>query len=296
MELIDKKQEILNFTLPSSQSEDKQYTRVLLQLFGYAGHGKSAFVNSCFYTLGTEEYQMHANTGSSDNIITTDRKAYKLTDTITIVDNRGFGKMGKNEEAIAYAQLGHFLPLDEKVEWTEDFVQIMSQVEDSDRTPNYTDFLAPIFVYSMKIQMPKEQVEEVQKFFMNCRDMTGVFPIVVLTNKLKKCGNNLEEAFRNAGAEVVIAIENYTSEDHIKTRGRCADIQEVICNALKDVQFRLEQPRDPMEERLKRKKILLKFAYESVVEELKSKAKEHEYERLKALADKSWFKRFPYGK
>lgn len=144
--------------------------------------------------------------------------------------------------------------------------------------------------------MPKEQVEEVQKFFMICRDMTGVFPIVVLTNKLNKLCNNLEEIFKSAGAEAVIAIENYTSEDHMKTRGRCADIQEVICNALKDVQFLLEQPRDSMKERLQRKKFLLKFAYESVVEELKSKAKENEYERLKVLADKSWFKRFPYGK
>lgn len=239
---------------------------------------------------------MHANTGSSGSIITTDRKAYKLTDTITIVDNRGFGKKGKNEEAIAYAQLGNFLPLDKKVEWTEDFVQIMSQVEDSDLTPNYTDFLVPIFVYSMKIQMPEEQVKEVKTFFMNCRDMTGVFPIVVLTNKLNKLCNNLEETFKSVGAEVVIAIENYTSEDHMKTRGRSADIQEVICNALKDVRFRLEQPRNPLEERLKRKKFLLKFAYESVVEELKSKAKENEYERLKVLADKNWFNKFPYGK
>ncbi|XP_077350280.1 uncharacterized protein LOC144000360 isoform X3 [Lithobates pipiens] len=148
----------------------------------------------------------------------------------------------------------------------------------------------------MKNSLPQEQVKEVKTFFKNCCDMTGVFPIVVLTNKLNKCCNNLEEAFRSAGAEVVRAIENYTSEDHMKTRGRSTDIQEVICNALIDVRFRLEQPHEPMKERLRRKKFLLKFAYESVVEELKSKAKENEYERLKALADKNWFKKFPYGK
>ncbi|CAI9545467.1 unnamed protein product [Staurois parvus] len=42
---------IMNFSLDEGDLGSQGYTRVLLQLFGYTGHGKSAFINSCKYVL-----------------------------------------------------------------------------------------------------------------------------------------------------------------------------------------------------------------------------------------------------
>lgn len=304
MDAAEVKQYILNYRLPENPSMNEKYTRVLLQLFGYAGHGKSAFVNSCIYTLGTGAFRVHAQTGSSGNIITTKRNAYKLTDTITIVDNRGFGRKIGAEEAVVYAQLGHFLPLNEDVKPINNFLHIMSQVEDSDLTPNYTDFIVPIFVYSAKNVMPEQQVEEVRTFCKNCRDMTGVVPIVVLTHKSHRNYEDLVGKFKRVEAEQVLAVENYTREDNLKTRGRCTDIQGVIMNALKDVEFRLQHLPEPITERIKRKKFLLTFVYNftlrdvvtETTEKAKQQAKKEEFDRLKNLADKNWFGKFPYDK
>ncbi|XP_072272849.1 uncharacterized protein [Pyxicephalus adspersus] len=295
MDSSDNKAAIFNFSLPQGQA----YTRVLLQLFGYAGHGKSAFVNSCIYTLGNETFRIYARTGSSGTIITLKRNSYNLTDTITIVDNRGFGKKEDAEEAVVYAQLGNFLPLNQDVMPTDDFFKIMSQVEASDLEPNYSDFIVPIFVYSVKLSMPEHQVQEIQRFFRNCKNMTGVVPIVVLTHKSHRSYRDLEEKFRRAGAEAVMAIENYTPEDNMKTRGRCTDIQNVILHALNDVKFHLKERRNPIKERVERKKLVLNFAFEAAVKKIKDataeKAKNDEYQRLKCLADKSWIGKFPYG-
>ncbi|KAM3919299.1 uncharacterized protein RB166_013988 [Leptodactylus fuscus] len=293
MEGEDRRSRILQFRVGNNSSAENGYTRVLLQLFGYMGHGKSTFINSCIYTLGNGAYEMRARGSQSDETHTTARLAYRLTDCITIVDNRGYNKMEDNETGVMYAQLGHFLPLNQEVEWEKDFLKILSKVEESDVTPNYSDFIVPIYVHSVKNNMTEEEFSYVKEFFKNCRDMTGVYPIVVLTNKLSGPYSHLEGKFKEIGAEQVYAIENYTEDDHIKTRGRCDDMQAIIENALKDVKFRLEQPRDPVKERIERKKFVLKFAYQFSVAKKEEEAAKKEKARLKEKFDQMWFKRFP---
>lgn len=80
--------------------------------------------------------------------------------------------------------------------------------------------------------------------------------------------------FKEVGAEQVHVVENYTINDNMKTRGRCNDLQVIIENALKDAKFRMEQQRDPVMERIKRKKIVLKFAYEFTVAKKRKKLQE----------------------
>ncbi|KAM3918965.1 uncharacterized protein RB166_013709 [Leptodactylus fuscus] len=251
---------------------------------------------------------MKAQASQSDHTQTMERLAYDLTDCITIVDNRGYGKMGDNETGEMYAQLGNFLPLNQEVEWEKDFLKILSKVEESDKTPNYSDFIVPIYVYSFFTVSSKNfsfdllsvtfdiqlwELRNVKEFFKNCRDMTGVYPIVVLTNKLSGPYSHLKGKFKEIGAEQVYAIENYTEEDHIKTRGRCDDMQAIIENALKDATFRMEQPRDPVKERIERKKFVLKFAYQYSVEEKEKEAARREKTRLKEKAKDMWFGRLP---
>ncbi|XP_077113655.1 uncharacterized protein LOC143768934 isoform X1 [Ranitomeya variabilis] len=226
MDNQERRRQILLFDVEKNSLEGNGYKRVLLQLFGFAGHGKSSFINSCIYTLQDGIFKVKATAAADDVTHTTKRLAYKLTDCITLVDNRGHVKMLDSETGEIYAQL-------------------------------------------------------------------GVYPIVVLTNKLSARYTELASKFKETGVEQIHVVENYTVSDNLKTRGRCNDLQVIIENALKDTKFRMEQKRDPIKERIDRKKFLLKFAYQFTVAEKEKEAVKKEKARLKALASKMWFGRFP---
>ncbi|XP_053326560.1 uncharacterized protein LOC128501188 isoform X2 [Spea bombifrons] len=149
------------------------YNRVLLQLFGYLGHGKSSFINSCKFVLDGE-YKIIAEAGIKDGGLTMERKSYRVTDSITLVDNRGFGFMNDFEKIEIYAQLGNFLPLDETVVWREDFGEIMGRIEDADMDPNYSDYTVPVFIYSVQKMIHTEEESEVKRFLKACQEMTGL--------------------------------------------------------------------------------------------------------------------------
>lgn len=91
--------------IQSYQLPTGRFDRILIQLFGFTGHGKSSFVNSCLYILGNGRFQDKAGEGVSHGGKTMERKAYELSDAITIVDNRGFAKLGAPEAWEIYAQL-----------------------------------------------------------------------------------------------------------------------------------------------------------------------------------------------
>ncbi|XP_071971243.1 uncharacterized protein [Engystomops pustulosus] len=298
MDVQERRKYIQQFTVNSVAENGCK--RILIQLFGLMGHGKSSLINSCIYTLGDKEYEMKVEASGSDGSHTTERITYQLTECITMVDNRGFQYMADNEFGQVYAQLGNFFPLNQKVEWKKDFVELMSKVEDSDATPNYSDFIVPIFVHSAKSVMSDTEISSVKTFFSGCKNMTGVYPIVVLTHRLSKTDSNLEGKFRRTGAEQILEVENYTGRDNIKTRGRCSDLLAVIENALRDVKFRIEQNWNPVTERIKRKKFLLKFMHDFAIAEKEKEAvkkvqeaRRNEYNRLKEKASNMWFARFP---
>ncbi|KAM8962450.1 uncharacterized protein RCH25_037994 [Pelodytes ibericus] len=257
---------IQSFSLDDCALGSQGYNRVLLQLFGYAGHGKSSFINSCKFALDGQ-YEMIAEAGETTDggAYTMERRSYKLTDTITIVDNRGFGTMDKFEAIEIYGQLGNFLPLDEKVEWRKDFGSVMGRIEDAGIDPNHTDFIVPIFIYSVCKTMSDREESEVKTFLRTVRNMTGIFPIVVLTYKTSENYFKVEKKFKCLGAEGVFALENYTEKDHLQTRGRHTDILNILKSALDDVKFYMEHKKDPVRERVERKKFLLKMCHSNVM-------------------------------
>ncbi|CAI9541107.1 unnamed protein product [Staurois parvus] len=55
MDIRELRANIMNFSLDEGNLGSQGYTRVLLQLFGYTGHGKSSFINSCKYVLENGE-------------------------------------------------------------------------------------------------------------------------------------------------------------------------------------------------------------------------------------------------
>eukprot|EP00079_Xenopus_tropicalis_P030333 XP_012826258.1 PREDICTED: uncharacterized protein LOC101733995 [Xenopus tropicalis] len=270
-----------NFSLDHCPLGNQGYNRVLLQLFGFTGHGKSALINSLMYVLNAGKYEVHAKSGviSSGGAVTMERIAYGLTATITVVDNRGLGRMNEFERGMIYAQLGNFMPLNEKVEWTDSYEDFVSQLEDSGLDPNYTDFIVPVFVYKVPAPLSEQEGSEIRAFFKNCRNLTGVFPIVVLTFKTSGDYFEVEKKFRCLGAEVVVAVENYSEEDQLQTLGRNTDFLNLLKSALDHVTFRMGNPRNPKEERIERKKFLLKYVHDIAMAESIEKEKMKQEDR-----------------
>ncbi|OCT64717.1 hypothetical protein XELAEV_18045814mg [Xenopus laevis] len=259
---------IQRFSLDNCALGNQGYNRVLLQLFGYMGHGKSSLINSCKYVLDDGEYHIHANALASHTSVTFNRTAYPLTDTITIVDNRGCSTFNAYETGEIYAQLGNFIPLNEKVEWTNNYEQMIDRLEDSEMDPNFTDFTIPVFVY-------RGEKKETKEFIDNCQKMTGVFPIVVLTHKT--CGDFIqaEKEFLLMGVETVIKIENYTEENHGRTQGRHKEILNFLYSVLEDVNFQMRYLRNPRKERIERKKFLLNFLHNREMKQKEEQMRRH---------------------
>ncbi|XP_077128221.1 uncharacterized protein LOC143784182 [Ranitomeya variabilis] len=257
---------------------DQGYSRVLLQIFGYIGHGKSSFINSCKYVMEEgEEFIECAIAGEDHKTMTMERKAYALTKNITIVDNRGCIIMGSFQRAEIYAQLGNFLPIGEKVEWMKDYTDLMYKLEDAALNPNYSDFIVPILIYSAKCRFGEGEKQELQELLNNCVKMTGVFPIIVITNKTSGDFMEAEKMFKQMGAEDIISIENYTKKDHIKTRGKTNDILKVIHSALENVKYRLEaKERNPQKDWVQRKKFMLEYIHKAEMEKKQDEMRREE--------------------
>ncbi|XP_053550090.1 uncharacterized protein LOC128641576 [Bombina bombina] len=272
---------ISNFSLDSCTPHGNQgYNRVLLQLFGFAGHGKSSYINSCKYVVDGGDYKVYASVAEHKEApCTMTRNAYELTGTITLVDNRGCVTMNKDETAEIYLQLGNFLPVDCKVSWERGFSGVMKTILASERDGQFTDFIVPIFVYSVEKSIADQEVEELKQLLRHAQEITGVLPTVVLTHETNENLAHVKEKFRQMGVRNIFPVENYTKEDHLKTRGKHETILWCLSEICKDVQFRMEERRDPTEEKIQRKEFLFTFAHERELEKQRL-----ESERLAAAA------------
>ncbi|OCT61895.1 hypothetical protein XELAEV_18047926mg [Xenopus laevis] len=148
MEQIEnEKQNIVNYTL----DEQHGYTRILVQLFGSTGHGKSSLINSFIYSLQGGKFQTAAQVNVDEGQesfggLTTVRTSHQLTNSITVVDNRGFGKMDNYETGEIYAQLANILQLDEVVAFDQNtFLKTVTKVVCAEM--NCTDLIVPLYVY-----------------------------------------------------------------------------------------------------------------------------------------------------
>ncbi|KAM4609556.1 uncharacterized protein O3C94_022740 [Discoglossus pictus] len=260
MEIEQLKEYITNFSLDNCKPHGNQgYNRVLLQLFGYLGHGKSSFINTCKYILDESEFQVLADAGASQGGKTTKRIPYELTDTITMVDNRGCSTMNAYETGEIFAQLGNFVPLNVEVNWQTGYTDIMSRMEES---KNYSDFIVPIFVYSVKKGIADEEVPEIKNLLDYARDLTGIVPIVVLTHKTQGNLTNVEAKFNNIGIDHIFKLENFTKKSELKIRSRHEEVLKFLREVLKDVEYRMRDKRDPLRERVERKKRVLLFVHD----------------------------------
>ncbi|XP_075174775.1 uncharacterized protein LOC142245714 [Anomaloglossus baeobatrachus] len=266
------RQYIRNFRPANGFQGNQGYSRVLLQLFGYTGHGKSSFINSCKYVLDDGPYTAHAKVaGSEEKPETMIRKAYELTENIILVDNRGCAKLSKDETGEIYAQLGNFLPLGCEVKWCSEYEDMVNIVLSADFVDRSADFIVPVFVYSASTQITSAEESELKDILTKARNITGLFPTVVLTRKLSEHLHDIQEKFRMMGVENIFPVENYTAEDHRKTRGKHEGILKCLYEIVRDVEFKIEERRDPGKEKLERKRILLQFAHNRDLEKVQEK-------------------------
>ncbi|KAM4631869.1 uncharacterized protein O3C94_018445 [Discoglossus pictus] len=217
----------------SYKPESKVYHRILIQLFGFSGHGKSSFVNSCMYVVGKENFKDHAGEAQSYGAKTIDRRGYKLTDSITIVDNRGFGKMDSFETWQIYAQLCNFVPLNQYVTWEENPEKLMEQLLQMEEA--VPDLIVPVLVYSAEQNLSDRDSEHIKKFLKNAQKLTEILPFIIITKKLKGNAECLKQKFQHLGMEYIYTLENYILSDNVAIRGRHMDILTFLYNVLEIV-------------------------------------------------------------
>ncbi|XP_068102742.1 uncharacterized protein [Hyperolius riggenbachi] len=271
---------ILNFSLDKCKLGSQGYNRVLLQLFGFTGHGKSSLINSCKYVVENGPYREYATVaGSDERPETMTRSSYPLTSTITLVDNRGCVRMNKDETGEIYAQLGNFLPLDKDVTWQSGFEGTLRRLLLSELEDRSADLLVPIFVYSAQTRISSTQFYELKEFLDKARKITGLDPVVVITHELSGNFEEVMKKFREMGVKNRFPLENYTKEDHLKTRGKHESILKCLFEVIKDVEFRMGLKRDPNREKMERKEIIITFLHEREKEKAEQEAQQRAQER-----------------
>ncbi|XP_069838493.1 alpha-taxilin-like [Dendropsophus ebraccatus] len=264
------RQFIQSFSFDHCKSGNQGFDRILIQLFGLLGHGKSSFINTCIYVWEDGEFQNWSKSRGGDGGKTTERIPYQLTGNITLVDNRGCAKMDDHETGEIYAQLGNLLPLGKTVEWSKGF-GLAERIVRAEKQVKTSDFIVPVFVHSVTKETRKEEKEELKIMFHTAQKLTGVFPIVVLTHKTSGALTETEGMFRDIGVDRIFSFENYTREDHMKIRGKHEGVLNFLCEVIKDAQFRVDQPRDPLKEMKERKQYVLNYNIESAKKEERMK-------------------------
>ncbi|XP_073502151.1 uncharacterized protein [Phyllobates terribilis] len=276
---------IKNFSL--QDCNNKGFSRVLLQLFGYLGHGKSSFINTCKYVLDDTEFKTYADSEDKQGGNTTERITYELTDTLTLVDNRGCSIMNEYETGEIFAQLGNLLPLNQTVSWSKG-IGLVDRIVEAERYVQTSDFIYPIFVYSVKKGLCNDEALEIKELLTTARNLTGICPVVVLTHKTDSNLRDVRAKFEDMDVERIFALENFTLEDHLKTRGKHEDVLKLYIEVIKDIEYRMERFSSPEDEREKRKQFVLKFVYEREMrkKEQEVERKLREEARLREMKDR----------
>ncbi|KAM5151635.1 uncharacterized protein ACMZJ9_009868 [Mantella aurantiaca] len=262
MDIKELRQAINNFSFDTCKNGNQGFNRILIQLFGMLGHGKSSFINTCLCVWESCEYKNRANADEQDGGSTTERIPYELTSNIMVVDNRGLPTLDGYGSGEIFAQLGNLLPLGKQVDWSPGST-LVDKIIQSEKSVKDSDFIVPVFVHSVKYIPHINEITELKSMLHTARNLTGICPIVVLTHRYKGHITAFRSLFRDMGFETIFAFENYTFNDQFKTKRRHEEVLKFLHEVIKDVQFRMEyQIHNPMREMQKRKQFVLHYVHE----------------------------------
>ncbi|XP_073490837.1 uncharacterized protein [Aquarana catesbeiana] len=279
MDMDELRQAIDNFSFDRCKGGNKGFNRILIQLFGLMGHGRSTFINTCIYVWQDGEYQSWAEANAGESAVTWKRLPYKLTNNITLVDNRGLHSYTIGD---IYAQLGNLLPLGQAVQGTRGF-ELLDRIFKSEKLVKYSDFIVPVYVHSVGHPIFPDEMNELKNIFQAAGRLTGIYPIVVLTHKNSGFLTTVESSFRDMGVEKIFALENYTPEDHLKTRGRHEEVMKFLYEVIKNAKFRVEHETcDPVKHMHENTQFVMNYVHER-----EKKMEQENLEKRKAF-ERTW--------
>ncbi|KAM4023967.1 uncharacterized protein ACNLHF_024935 [Anomaloglossus baeobatrachus] len=253
------------------------FTRVCLQLFGLEGDGKSSLINSCLCVVHNLPFSNEAGSGTSAEPFTTTREEYKLTDTVYIVDNRGLNNVTKDARLEVSAQLRNLRSMS-RVDWEFEYERTVNQLEE--RCNHHSvDFIVPVLVRSVDRLFSKKIADEFSPLLRDAFEITGIFPIVVLTKHRGRNTAEIKKLIEDLGPQQIFHLDNYTTTN----ASRSADTD---CKVLKFLQVCLQEADRGIQRKQKRNVQweLLKQATDQIKAEMK-RQKELEKEELDRKED-----------
>ncbi|KAM4024246.1 uncharacterized protein ACNLHF_025173 [Anomaloglossus baeobatrachus] len=218
------------------------YQRVSLQLFGMLGHGKSSLVNSCVCVVKNEEYHNVAGAGTSQGGLTIRRHEHELTEALVIVDNRGFTKLATEEILEACAQLRSLRDIGE-VTWEKDNLEVTLERLPHKYTDRPADFILPVLVFRGNYILTEENSCDFEKLITNSFRITGVHPIVVITNCNVNNREEMKNKFGKLGVTKKICLENYTENNCERTEEKDQRILEFLNMCIQEAERGLRMRR-----------------------------------------------------
>ncbi|XP_063285624.1 uncharacterized protein LOC134571353 [Pelobates fuscus] len=227
-----------------------RFTKICIQLFGMAGHGKSSLINSCVCVMSEQPYANVAGAGRPENPNTMERKEFKLLNKVYIIDNRGVVKLNKEEINEITAQMNQLRKLG-KVEWGENLLKNPEYIVEKFTDPP-SEIVVPVFVYSVAYGWSEKRKDELKPFLEWAFNMTDISPIIVLT----KCKNvdleKLHKQFRDLGANYVIPVENYTPTDNVRTPEKDKNILKFLDVCVREADRSIYLNKNPQEQFLEK--------------------------------------------
>ncbi|XP_073504747.1 uncharacterized protein [Phyllobates terribilis] len=185
------------------------FTRLCLQLFGLEGDGKSSLINSCLCVVHNFPFSNDAGAGTSAEPFTKTRKEYKLTDTVYIADNRGLEKVTNDARLEISAQFRN-LRSTSRVDWEFELERTVNQLEE--RTNHHAmDFIVPVLVCSLDNAFSQSVVNEFSPLLRDAFEITGIFPIVVLTKHNGRSAALAQKKIEDLGPQHIFLLDNYTT-------------------------------------------------------------------------------------
>ncbi|XP_073416583.1 uncharacterized protein [Dendrobates tinctorius] len=257
----ERRRKIRDFTFDKCKRGNQGFQRILLQLFGYLGHGKSSFINTVMCVWSNSGYKNWANAAGADEGHTMERLTYQLTKNIVLVDNRGCSKMNTYETGEIFAQLANLLPLDKSVDWSKGF-GLVDRIVDAEPIVKASDFTIPIFVYSVANSSTPGLKEELKDIFGTAKKLTKVVPTVVLTHRHHENYTEMENMFRDIGVDKFFSLENYTDKNPKRKRESHEAVIRFLYEVISDAQFRANYPRDADQEMIERKLFVMKYIHQ----------------------------------
>ncbi|XP_073502099.1 uncharacterized protein [Phyllobates terribilis] len=220
--------------------------RVVLQMFGMLGHGKSSLINSCLCVMNGGGYNNTAPSGSNFGGMTMERREFELTRKLVMIDNRGFNKLKPTEVLEARAQFRRLREMG-KVTWTGISVKEAYSVYNEEERREPTDLVVPVLVQSCENKWTENA--EIERLMEDAYSITGIRPIIVITHSSSGNAAEFIQKLEKLQSTHFIPLENYTEINQEPNPETDRKIMEFLQTCIEEAESRIKKmsEEDPSE-------------------------------------------------